>query len=104
MRDQRASRDYRSTRQGRRSQGDGPDAQPSGFGRQPRAGGPCPAAWPRFAGYSGALCRGKRKWPRGEAAEGGQGAVAQAVATPGAAWFETHGAAVLLTMRVQDLM
>ena len=61
---------------GDESQGDGPDAQPSGFGRQPRAGGPRPAARPRFAGYSGALCRGRRRRPRGEDAEGGQGAVA----------------------------
>ena len=42
---------------GDESQGDEPDAQPSGFGGQPRAGGARPAARPRFAGYSGALCR-----------------------------------------------
>ena len=77
MRDQRASRDHRGTGQGRRSQGDGPDAQPSGFGRQSRAGRPRPAARPRFAGYSGALCRGRRRRPRGEDAEGGQGEVAR---------------------------
>ena len=52
--------------------------------RQSRAGGPRPAAWPRFAGYSGALCRGRRWWARGEDAEGGPGEVAQAAATPGA--------------------
>ena len=75
MRDQRASRDHRGAGQGRRRQGDGPDAQPSGFRGQSRAGSPCPAARPRSAGYSGALCRGRRRWAGGEDAEGGAGAV-----------------------------
>src|SRR5437762_10204786 len=66
MRNQRASRDHRSAGQGRRIQGDEPDAQPSGFGRQPRAGDRYPAARPGFAGYSGALCRGRRKRAGGE--------------------------------------
>ena len=64
---------------GDESQGDGPDAQPSGLGRQPRAGRPRPATRPRFAGYSGAICRGRRWRARGETAEGGQGEVANAV-------------------------
>ena len=42
----------------------------------PRAGRAGAAAWPRSAGYSRALCRGRRRRTRGEAAEGGKGAVA----------------------------
>ena len=66
---------HRGAGQGRREQGDGPDAQPSGFGGQPRAGSPRPATRPRSAGYSGALCGRRRRWSCGENAEGSQGEV-----------------------------
>ena len=56
--------------EGRRGQGDVPDAQPSGFGGEPRPGGAGAAARARFAGYSGALRR-RAKRPRREDAEGG---------------------------------
>ncbi len=59
--------------EGRRGQGDGPDAQPSRFGGEPRAGSAGAATRPRFAGYSRALCGGRRRRTGGQTAEGGAG-------------------------------